>query len=178
MRMRLLASLLFVCTFLVSVRPAEAAPIRAGKMGIGDSVMLGAKPQLLNHHFNRVDAVESRQYHSAASVITHWRNLGVLPHIVVLHLGTNGALQGSDCDAAVRAVKTRVIYLVTIKAPRNFRDANNAALRACAGRHRNAHIIDWFTYSHLHSGWFYRDGYHLTPAGRTAYANFISAHSG
>jgi hypothetical protein len=178
MRMRLVASVLLTFSFMLSVHPAVAVGIPAGKIGIGDSVMLGAKPQLLNHHFDHVDAVESRQYHSAASVIIHWRNQGLLPHIVVLHLGTNGALNGADCDAAVRAVRKRVIYLVTIKVPRTYRDANNAALRACASRHNNAHIIDWFTHSHLHNDWFYHDGYHLTPSGRTAYADFIAANSG
>ncbi len=175
---RLLVSAVFMLSLVASMHPAAAAPSSAGKIAIGDSVMLGAKPQLLAHHFQRVDAVKSRQFSAAASVITYWRHRGLLPHTVVLHLGTNGPLRGSDCDAAVRAVKRRVIFLVTLKIPRSYRNANNAALKACASRHPNAHIIDWFAFSHLHTNWFYRDGYHLTPAGRIAYANYVSAHSG
>jgi hypothetical protein len=177
-RMRLLAAVALTIGLVAVARPAVAAPIPAGKIGIGDSVMLGAKPQLLARHFNHVDAVVSRQFSAAASVIIHWRNEGLLPHIVVVHLGTNGSITATECDAAVRAVRARAIYLVTDKVPRRYRNANNATLKACVGRHANAHLIDWFAYSHLHPGWFYSDGYHLTPSGRIAYAKFIASHSG
>jgi hypothetical protein len=155
------------------------APIRPGKIGIGDSVMLGAKPQLRARGFARVDAVVSRQFYSADDVIKYWKRRGLLPKRVIVHLGNNGLIQGSDCDAAVRAAGTgRIVYLVNLKIPRPHRVPSNKALAACARRHSNARVIDWFGYSHDHGGWFYKDGYHLTPSGRIAYATFVASHSG
>ena len=167
-----------VLSLLAPASVAGATPIHSGKIAIGDSVMLGAKPQLLARGFVRVDAVVSRQFYSAPMVINQWKNRGLLPHTVVVHLGTNGLIHGSDCDATVHAVGPRQIYFVTLKVPRPHRDPSNAALRACVNRHGNAHLIDWFTYSRLHTSWFYHDGYHLNPVGRIKYAMFVASHSG
>jgi hypothetical protein len=169
-----------VCAAAASASPKEArAPIRPGKIGIGDSVMLGAKQELRARGFARVDAVVSRQFYSANDVINYWKRRGRLPKRVIVHLGNNGLIHGSDCDAAVRAAGAhRIVYFVNLKIPRPHRVPSNHALAACAHRHANAHVINWFGYSHTHSAWFYHDGYHLTPAGQIAYATFVSAHSG
>jgi hypothetical protein len=158
---------------------SASAPIRPGKIGIGDSVMLGAKTGLRARGFARVDAVVSRQFYSANDVINYWKRRGLLPRRVIVHLGNNGLIQGSDCDAAVRAAgAARIVYFVNLKIPRPHRVPSNRALTACAHRHSNAHVIDWFGYSHTHGSWFYHDGYHLTPSGRIAYARFVASHSG
>ena len=172
--------LLAAAVLLALVVPAGSAfarPIHAGRMGIGDSVMLDGKSGLLARGFVRVDAVVSRQFRQAPQVINYWRNKGLLPSVVVLHLGTNGAFTGAQCDAAVKAVGTRQIYLVTAKVPRRYRDPDNAILAACAKRHGNAHLIDWYGYSHAHTNWFAPDGYHLTSTGAYYYAKFIASHS-
>jgi hypothetical protein len=189
MRIRsMLAAVLAAVSILAAAAPAgatrsgaprAAAPIPSGKMGIGDSVMLDGKGQLLARGFRHVDAVVSRQFHSAPSVVTSWRRRGLLPRIVVIHLGTNGLVVGSDCDATVRAVgPSRSVYFVTLKVPRPHRDPSNAALHACVRRHANAHLIDWYGYSRSHGAWFAPDGYHLTYAGSVAYGAFIASHSG
>lgn len=179
MRNRLLVPAVLLLSFLTPAasRAAVAAPIHAGRIGIGDSVMLDGKSGLLAHGFLRVDAVVSRQFYSAPGVIAHWRDRGLLPTKVVVHLGTNGQIRTGDCDATVRAVGPRQIYFVTLKLPRRYRNFNNNLLAACVHRHRNAHLIDWFTYSHRHTSWFAPDGYHLTSQGAYYYARFVSAHS-
>jgi hypothetical protein len=174
----LLLTVVCAATATASARGTRAQ-IRSGKIGIGDSVMLGAKTELRARGFARVDAVVSRQFYSANDVITYWKRRGKLPKRVIVHLGNNGLIQGSDCDAAVRAAGVhRIVYFVNLKIPRPHRVPSNRALKACAHRHGNTHVIDWFGYSHRHDAWFYRDGYHLTPAGRLAYASFVAAHSG
>jgi hypothetical protein len=45
--------------------PTAAGSIRAGRLGIGDSVMLGAKDELHARGFRVVDAVVSRQFYDA-----------------------------------------------------------------------------------------------------------------
>jgi hypothetical protein len=177
MSIRGLIPAVVVLFLLAPVHAAVAVPIHAGRIGIGDSVMLDGKSGLLAHGFVRVDAVVSRQFHSAPGVIASWRNRGLLPSKVVVHLGTNGQILTGDCDATVRAVGPRQIYFVTLKLPRRYRDYNNNLLAACVHRHTNAHLIDWFGYSHRNASWFAPDGYHLTTRGAYFYARFVAAHS-
>jgi hypothetical protein len=99
---------------------------------------------------------------------------GRLPVDLIIALGTNGLLDGADCDAIVRlAGADRHVFLVTVKVPRSYRDANNVRLNACANRHDNASVIDWYGHSRYRTAWFYPDGYHLTPLGRHAYSSFV-----
>jgi hypothetical protein len=147
--------------------------IPAGRFALGDSVMLGARDELRALGFV-VDAVESRRYDDAAPILRRRAVNGHLPINVIIHLGTNGLLEGVDCDRAVRAAGTRRhVFLVTLKVPRPYREPNNARLRACANRHDNASVIDWYGYSRHHAAWFYSDGFHLTSSGQQAYAAFI-----
>ena len=149
------------------------AGIPAGRFALGDSVMLGARDELRARGFV-VDAVESRRYEDAAPIVRRKAANGHLPLNVIVHLGTNGLLEGVDCDRVVRAAGVgRHVFLVTLKVPRPHRKPNNARLHACARRHDNASVIDWFAYSHHHAAWFYGDGFHLTPDGQQAYAAFI-----
>jgi hypothetical protein len=149
------------------------AGIPAGRFAIGDSVMLGARDELRARGFV-VDAVKSRRYDDAAPILRRRAANGHLPRNVIVHLGTNGLLEGVDCDRAVGAAGVhRHVFLVTLKVPRPYREPNNARLRACAHRHDDASVIDWYAYSRYHAAWFYGDGFHLTSTGQQAYAAFI-----
>jgi hypothetical protein len=168
----LFVAALALTSVLRSASPALAG-IPQGRYAIGDSVMLGAREALIARGF-RVNAVVSRQFRDGPPLVRKLAAGGHLPVDVIVHLGTNGSLDGADCDALVRAAGSgRHVFLVTIKVPRPYRDANNARLRACAHRHDNASVIDWYTFSRFHTAWFYEDGYHLTPIGRREYAAFI-----
>ncbi|HUL85516.1 MAG TPA: hypothetical protein VLX89_08390 [Actinomycetota bacterium] len=160
----------------VALAPAATgAQVRFGRLGIGDSVMLGAKVDLLHHGFRVVDAVESRQFYKIVGIVDHWKRLGRLPKDVVIGLGTNGTVDLPDCYAAVRAAgPDRNVFFVNLKVPRVYRAIDNARLAQCAGHFRNAYLIDWYHHSVGHPGWFYSDGFHLRPSGRQAYATFVS----
>src|SRR5262245_11953060 len=154
-----------------------AGAIPAGRYAIGDSVMLGAKTQLQNRGFI-VNAVKSRQFADAVTIVKQKARSGVLRKKVVIHLGTNGILiQPYQCDHISKyAGKHRRVFLVTNTGPTShpkIRKAQNIRLRACADRHRNTKLIDWYGYSRGHGAWFY-DGMHLTPKGRTAYAAYLN----
>jgi len=165
--------LLVVAATWLSIAPAAVAGIPVGRYAIGDSVMLGARDQLIARGF-RVNAEKSRQFRDAPLLVRTLAAGGHLPLNVIVHLGTNGLLEGIDCDRVVRAAGARRhVFLVTLKVPRPHREPNNARLRACARRHVNASVIDWYTYSRHHSAWFYGDGFHLTSSGQQAYAAFI-----
>jgi hypothetical protein len=161
-----------VAATLGATTPASAG-IPSGRYAIGDSVMLGARQALIGYGF-RVNADVSRQFDDAVHLVHHIAVGGHLPVDVVVHLGTNGLIDGDDCDALVRvAGRERHVYLVTIKVPRPYRDANNRRLRACGRRHDNASVVDWYAFSRYHRAWFYADGYHLRPVGRHAYAELL-----
>ena len=163
---------LIATSLLLSASPALAG-IPAGRYAIGDSVMLGARDDLIARGF-RVNAQISRQFRDVAPLVRELAAGGHLPVNVIVHLGTNGLINGADCDGLVRmAGPERRIFLVTVKVPRSYRDPNNARLRACAHRHDNVSIIDWYGLSRYHTGWFYSDGYHLRPVGRNAYAALL-----
>lgn len=166
-----------VATSVVAMAAFSASPalagIPAGRYAIGDSVMVGARDALIVRGF-RVNALVSRQFDDVVPLVRELAAGGHLPVNVIVHLGTNGLIDGADCDALVRvAGRSRHIYLVTVKVPRPYRDANNARLLACAHRHDNVSLIDWYALSRYHSAWFYRDGYHLRPIGRHEYAALL-----
>jgi len=161
-----------IATIAILAGPALGG-ISAGRYAIGDSVMLGARVELRSDGF-RVDAVESRRFSDAVPLVRRLALAGHLPVDLIVALGTNGLIDGADCDAIVRrAGLDRHVFLVTVKVPRSYRDANNARLTACANRHDNASVIDWYGHSRYRTAWFYPDGYHLTPVGRHAYASFV-----
>jgi len=160
---------------LAPAAPAAPAAVKPGRLGIGDSVMAGAKDELHDKYFRIVDTATSRQFSAADDRIRYWKGQGKLPENVVVHLGNNGHVFGTDCNAAVRAAgSARNVFLVTVKVPRFYQKTNNERLRACANRFGYAYLIDWFTHSRNHPAWFYSDGYHLTPTGQRAYASFIA----
>ncbi|MFL5792071.1 MAG: hypothetical protein ACJ76A_11280 [Actinomycetota bacterium] len=163
-------------SLLAAAAPALASGIPAGRYAIGDSVMLGAKAGLQAHGFV-VDARKSRQFYEGVSIVKRKKRHGLLRQKIVIHLGTNGVLiRAADCDSIARlAGSARRVYLVTVTGPTRYpkiMKAQNTRLRACAARHANTHLIDWYKHSRGHANWFY-DKMHLTPKGRKAYASFL-----
>ncbi|HEV8088904.1 MAG TPA: hypothetical protein VGQ50_09565 [Actinomycetota bacterium] len=158
---------------ILAATQASAGSIRAGRLGIGDSVMLGAKQELRARGFGVVDAVVSRQFYRAPALVRYWRRQGRLPEDVVIHLGTNGTVNLTDCYHAVRAAGRRKVFLVNLKVPRSWRAEDNQRLHHCAKHFPNAYLIDWYGHSHDRPGWFASDGYHLSGTGRIAYATLI-----
>ena len=161
---------------IACVVSSTAVAAAAGRYAIGDSVMLGAKGELRARGFI-VNAVSSRQFSDAVSIVRRKAASGVLRRTVVIHLGTNGILiKASECDSIAKAAGSgRRVYLVTVTGPTRYpgiRKAQNTRLRACADRHSNTFLLDWYGFSRGHGSWFY-DRMHLTPQGQDAYAAFL-----
>lgn len=156
-------------------RPAPQSQVPAGRWALGDSVMLGALPALESHGF-RALAKESRQFGYAVDAVTRRAQKGTLPRNVVVHLGTNGTIDDSDCRAVVDAVgPERRLFLVTVRVPRPWQASNNRELRACAATAPDRVVVlDWHAVSADHPQWFYDDGIHLRPVGQEAYAAFVA----
>ena len=159
---------------------AQAKPDTSGagtRVAIGDSVMLGAKWNLLNRQdFTLVDAAVSRQAATGPGIL---RKLGSgLAQNVIVHLGTNGSYPIKTCKQLVQAAgPTRKVFLVTIKVPRLWEPVNNKMLRRCESRFpaEQVHIIDWNWAASRHAEeWLYDDGAHLRPAGARAFARIMN----
>jgi len=156
-----------------------AATIPTGRYAIGDSVMLGAKPNLVSRGFV-VNATESRQFSQALPIIKIKLANGTLPRNVIIALGTNGYITYSDCTAIVKAAgPNRRVFLVNNRVPRVWQSTNNKRLAACANSTvfaaSRVYLIDWYSYSRNRPTWFYSDGFHLKPAGKSAYATLLDA---
>jgi lysophospholipase L1-like esterase len=143
-------------------------------LGIGDSVMQGAKAALLATVSGiAVDAAKSRQFGEAINVVTQYKNLLALPNVIVIHLGTNGRISGDQFDQMMRTIGTgRRVYFLTARVPRLWESEVNATLHAGATRWPNSKVLEWRDYSGCHDDWFV-DGFHLRTPGQQAYAAFI-----
>jgi lysophospholipase L1-like esterase len=154
---------------------AGAAPITApGIFAIGDSVMLGAAPQLRAKGIG-VDAAESRQWNTGASILGMRAAAGQLPRVVVVHLGTNGPINAGQVDAMMRVLGGHRVVLITAHEPRWWQNQVNDTLRAGVARWPGTVLLDWDAEGSVHPEWFYNDRIHLRPRGAQAYADLVAA---
>lgn len=141
---------------------------------IGDSVMLDAKGPLqrLIPHV-AVDAVVSRQFVEAGNQAVRLAGFGALGPIVVVHLGTNGAMSVGQLDHLLGAMRDRRVILLTAKVPRPWEALTNQRIWDAARRYDNVEVLDWHGLAAPHPDWFVKDGIHLRPGGIVAYTDLI-----
>ncbi len=173
-RIRFLLAVVAIGSIALTPTPAVAG-IPPGRLAIGDSVMLGAKDELVARG-SRVNATVSRQFRDAVPLVEQLKAAGRLRRKVIVHLGNNGILiQAADCNRISElAGPNRTLYLVTLKIPRWYRATQNERLAACAQRRANTVLVNWFFFSRDHPFWFAADGFHLTPTGQARYAAFVA----
>jgi hypothetical protein len=148
---------------------------RLAPIAIGDSVMLGAVPNLRRAGFF-VNARGCRQMREGIRVMWAHRKRGTLPRVVVLSVGTNWTVRLRDIKKAMRvAGRRRLLVLVTPREPRggSARDARRMRLAARRWPQR-VRVLDWVRRSRGKRRWFGHDGLHLTFAGRRAYTRLLA----
>ncbi len=168
---------MLAATSIAAGNIASAAPSRAGERAyaIGDSVMLGAAPELQRLGIT-VDAVVSRQFVTGISIVQSLNAAGQLPSTVIVGLGTNGPFTAGQFDEMMQALHgVHLVYFITVKEPRFWEGQVNAALHAGVARWPNARLIDWYTAASAHPSWIYSDGIHLNPSGAVGYGQLIAA---
>jgi len=145
----------------------------APPLAVGDSVMLGAAPQLRRRGFE-IDVRGCRQMSEGLGVLSARRRAGSLPDVVVVALGTNWTVTTDQIRAALRILgPERVLGLVTPPEVGGVASSDQAIMRAAARRWRlRVKVLDWVRVSAGHS-WTW-DGMHLTPDGAAAYARLLS----
>jgi hypothetical protein len=148
--------------------------VAPGILGIGDSVMLGARSSLESTIPGMaVDAVTSRQFYQAPAVLQQYAS--VLPGTIVIGLGTNGRVTDQLFDQMMSTIgPNHQVYFLTVRVPRPWEAEDNAALESGTLRWRNAHVLEWGAFSGCHDDWFVSDGFHLRTPGQQAYAEFVA----
>ena len=164
-----------------SVSPTTTVPANPDPNGpvtlIGDSVMVGAAPTVLEEFGDRanIDAKVSRQAADITPVIEALKANSVLAPTVVVQVGINGTVTEQNLRDIVGAVEGRRIFIINARVPRSWEQGNNQLLDELVPKLDNASVIDWYSKSDGHRDWFLDDGVHLTEVGRKAYADLIEA---
>jgi hypothetical protein len=143
---------------------------------VGDSVMLGARDDLLASLPGdqvTVDAVENRSLLGAVSLVAPVAS--AMGDVVVLALGYNDAADPAvfrgriDSMMGALAPVPAVVWF-TQRVFRPDRAPMNQELTAAQQRYPNLQVVDWDATVAAHPDYVYADGIHLTPPGRTAFA--------
>ena len=143
---------------------------------VGDSVMLGAAPQL-QATFGAIgtDAEVSRHVDPAIALLRGYNDAGLLADTIILHLGNNGPLYPEQFQAIMELLHDRTVFFVNVRVPRQWQDWNNGILRDGVAQYSNAILIDWYAASDDSPEIFWDDGYHLRPDGAQRYTDLIAA---
>jgi hypothetical protein len=160
--------------------PGQGEPLRIAMYG--DSVMLGARAQLLAQFAGMPVTVDAQEDRSLLGAIDTFRRApDALGDVVVLDLGYNDsedpAVFRGRIDAAMTALAAvdRVIWLNQHEF-RPGRAGMNQELAAAAGRYPNLDVVDWNAEVGAHPEDLYADSIHLTPAGQVAMAALVRQH--
>lgn len=153
-------------------------PIAGPVTAVGDSILLDIQPELTALVPSvGVDGVVSRQFQAGIGIVQADRSSGTLGRVLVVELGTNGAISPSDVDAMVQAATgvARVVF-VTVCVPRAWVALDNVVLADGVARHADVAVLaDWNALATPHPEWFTADQVHLNPAGATALATLIAS---
>jgi len=144
-------------------------------VAIGESVMLGAKPQLEAEGFT-VDAAESRQGKEVVDVLARMRAAGQLGNTVVIHIGTNGEVSDdtfSKIMANLPPNEVKSVWFLTVRADREWIDGNNSRIVALPSKYPNVRVGFWDGFVPGIDG-MASDGIHLkTDKAKQTYAALI-----
>ena len=158
----------------------EPGPIPGPVTAVGDSILLDIQPQLsIDIPGVTVDGLVSRQFETGIGVVQSHRAAGTLGRVLVVELGTNGAVTASDVDAIMQAATgvARVV-LVNVCVPRDWMATDNAVLAAGVARYPGLAVLaDWNTLATPHPEWFTADQVHLNPDGATALAALVAKYA-
>ena len=139
-------------------------------VGIGDSVMLGAVPNLYKTFKNGYfDAKVSRSTWKVSGIIDEMSDKGLLGNPIIINMGANGDCSYKCKKEIMDKLKEKDVFWVNTT---NLVNVNETLLEF-SKEYDNLHLIDWYNISLGHEEYFYADGIHLTIKGRKAYTEAI-----
>jgi peptidoglycan/LPS O-acetylase OafA/YrhL len=145
---------------------------------IGESVMLGAAPQLTAAGI-QVNAAVSRQGKNVAEIVEMTRTGGQLGRTVIIQTGTNGSVSDETFARIMASLppdQTPLVVFLTVKAPKGWIADNNTRIRALPAQYPNVKVVDWEVEAQQIEGELSKSdgGIHLsTSHAKQFYANLI-----
>ncbi|HET7487401.1 MAG TPA: acyltransferase family protein [Acidimicrobiales bacterium] len=158
--------------------PAPVDPPPTNVLGVGDSVMLAARPALETAFPGRisVDAAVGRQVDAGLDILQRYKDSGALDHLaaVVVDLGTNGPMSDAQFDRLVQILSgARRVVVLNVRVPRRWEAQSNDAITRGVTRYPNIVLADWHSIAGTR-GVLGRDGVHPTPSGAGAYSQLVA----
>lgn len=143
---------------------------------VGDSVMAdasGSLQEIMPHAY--VDAKVGRQGSEAPDVIKHLKADGHLQKIVVINLGTNGAMTPQTVQQILDSIGPHhQIYWVNAHIPtKDWQAAVNKQILQVAKKRKDVYLVDWYSLSKQHPEWFASDGVHMNDKGNAQFTRLI-----
>jgi hypothetical protein len=144
---------------------------------VGDSVLLASAAALeaaLPGVY--IDAKVDRQMPTGLKLVRSLAAAGRLRHVVVVSLGTNGAVTARQLRQLQRAAGPgRELVLVSTFGPQAWEHAVNSALAAAARHSKHTELADWHAAIAARPALLWPDGIHPRPAGARLYARVVRA---
>lgn len=164
------------CGGVQHVAPAKRIVPNRAPVVIGDSVLLGAMPDVAARGFE-VNARGCRSWGEGHRLVWGLRRAGHLPHLVVMQLGTNWSITVAQIRRTLKVIgPRRVLAILTPREVGGYGGSDARAVRAAGRRYpKQVVVLDWVKASRGHSAWFQPDGIHLTYPGAHALARFLRA---
>lgn len=155
-------------------KPTKDANLGRPPLAIGDSPMLLALTYIADEGY-RANARGCRQWAEGLDLTRKLKDRDRLPRLVVIALGSNGAVTKGDIHKALDIVgKKRILGLVTPREIGGVSSSDAKLIREEAKKHENRiELLDWVEYSAGHSSWFQPDGLHLTFDGAEGMAKLL-----
>jgi peptidoglycan/LPS O-acetylase OafA/YrhL len=150
---------------------------QARVIGLGDSVLLEAKDELESRLPDAsIDAVVGRQFKELLALAESLRAANQLGEEVILQLGNNGPVTGSQFDDIMAVLRgVRRVVVINVKVPRPWEAPNNAMLAENVPKWPNATLVDWHKQGAAHPEFFGDDGTHMGPRGVGVFVELILA---
>jgi len=151
-------------------------PTQGWVAAIGDSVMLGTKPEIEKRLAEDiVDATVSRQFLHAPDLVRDLLRLDVPPEVIIIGLGTNGPVQARHFDEVMEhATDTPLVVFVNVRVPRTWEAESNRQLAEGVERYDNAVLVDFYDVAADRDDLFSADGVHPKQAARVILAELIA----
>jgi len=169
-------------TAVPTTEPAPVTTLGAADLlpayAIGESVMLGAAPQLTAAGI-QVNAAVSRQGKNVAEIVELTHAGGQLGRTVIIQTGTNGSVSDETFARIMAALPpdlTPLVVFLTVKAPKGWIADNNTRIRALPSVYPNVKVVDWEVEAQQILGELSKSdgGIHLsTSNAKQFYANLI-----
>src|SRR5262249_54415199 len=143
---------------------------------VGDSVMVAATPALQQALPGiSIDAMVGRQFSTGLQVIAELKARGLLRHIVVVGLGTNGVVTAGEMRRLFAEIGPgRLVALVNTFAARSWEHEVNARLAAAAADHPGVVLANWHAAIEHRTNLLWPDGIHPQPGGGVVYARMLT----